>query len=88
MIDNSHETVIVVPDASQRQPIHVGAANEVIWQAQMPLPRDPAVAEREELDAALRACTPEAIRHFLERHPESRFRKEAEAALDTLTCRR
>lgn len=42
------------------------------------------IAEREELDAALKAGTPEALRLFIERHPESRYRPEAESALRTL----
>jgi hypothetical protein len=39
------------------------------------------IAEREELDAALRAGTPEALHLFVERHPESRYRPQAENAL-------
>lgn len=47
----------------------------------MPPPRPGHFAEREELDAALAAGTADALRLFLERHPESRYRPEAEAAL-------
>jgi hypothetical protein len=39
------------------------------------------VAEREELDAALNAGTLEALRLFLERHPDSRYRQQARDAL-------
>lgn len=38
-------------------------------------------AEREELDAALKAGTAEALLLFIDRHPQSRYRAEAEAAL-------
>lgn len=41
-------------------------------------------AEREELDAALKADTADALLLFVERHPESRYRPEAEAALNRL----
>jgi hypothetical protein len=41
-------------------------------------------AEREELDAALKAGTSEALRLFIERHPESRYRPQAETALRSL----
>jgi hypothetical protein len=53
--------------------------------ATMPLPRPPHIAEREELDAALALGTRAAIEHFIERHPRSRYRPEAEAALARLT---
>jgi hypothetical protein len=39
------------------------------------------MAEREELDAALQAGTIERLRLFLDRHPQSRYRAEAEKAL-------
>jgi hypothetical protein len=38
-------------------------------------------AEREELDDALRAGTADALRLFIDRHPESRYRGEAEEHL-------
>ena len=41
-------------------------------------------AEREELDAALKAGTTEALILFLERHPDSRYRVEAQDALHRL----
>lgn len=41
-------------------------------------------AEREELDAALKAGTSGALLLFIERHPMSRYRAEAEAALRQL----
>lgn len=47
----------------------------------MPPPRPSHIAEREELDAALAKGTAEALVLFLERHPQSRYRPEAEAAL-------
>lgn len=47
----------------------------------MPPPRPSHIAEREELDAALAKGTAEALALFLERHPQSRYRPEAEAAL-------
>lgn len=50
----------------------------------MPLPRPGHFAEREELDAALAAKTAEALRLFLDRHPQSRYRAEAEQALARL----
>jgi hypothetical protein len=42
------------------------------------------IAEREELDAALKVATAERLRLFIERHPTSRYRPEAEAALRRL----
>lgn len=41
-------------------------------------------AEREELDAALAAGTAGALQLFIERHPKSRYRDEAEMALTRL----
>ncbi len=58
-----------------------------VWKAKMPLPRAPHLAEREELDAAIQAGTEVAIRSFLERHPESRYRDEAQAALNKMIDR-
>ena len=43
--------------------------------------REPHFAEREELDAALAKGTLEALLLFIERHPQSRYRLEAEKAL-------
>ncbi len=45
-------------------------------------------AEREELDAALKANTIDALSLFIERHPESRYRPEADAALKQLDASR
>ncbi len=42
------------------------------------------IAEREELDAALAAGTAAALELFIERHPNSRYRAEAETALGRL----
>lgn len=50
----------------------------------MPLPRPGHVAEREELDAAHAKGTTEAYILFIERHPASRYRAEAEARLRKL----
>lgn len=50
----------------------------------MPPPRPGYFAEREELDAALQAGTVDALLLFIERHPNSRYRPEAEAALRRL----
>lgn len=51
----------------------------------MPLARPGHFAEREELDVVLQLGTAEALRDFIERHPASRYRPEAEAALRKLT---
>lgn len=51
----------------------------------MPLPRPGHIAEREELDMALAKKTREALLLFIDRHPDSRYRPEAEAALKLLT---
>lgn len=52
--------------------------------ARMQVARPGHVAEREELDAALKAGTAEALLLFIDRHPRSRYRTEAEAALRQL----
>lgn len=57
---------------------------EGVIQVTMPLPRPGHFAEREELDAALASGKIEDLRLFLQRHPESRYRPEAEAALRKL----
>lgn len=46
--------------------------------------RAPHLAEREELDAALARRSADALQLFIERHPESRYRAEAEEALRKL----
>jgi outer membrane protein assembly factor BamD (BamD/ComL family) len=50
----------------------------------MQVARPPHFAEREEIDAALKAETAEALLLFIDRHPHSRYRAEAEAALRQL----
>ncbi len=57
------------------------ASSKAFLQVTVPPPRPGHIAEREELDAALKLGTIEALRDFLERHPDSRYRPEAEAAL-------
>lgn len=52
--------------------------------ARMQVARPGHVAEREELDAALKAGTAEALLLFIDRHPHSRYRAEAEATLRQL----
>ncbi|MCA0401998.1 MAG: hypothetical protein LCH38_14440 [Proteobacteria bacterium] len=46
--------------------------------------RDPAIAEHEELTAALSKGTAEALELFIARHPLSSYRAEAERALGQL----
>jgi hypothetical protein len=60
------------------------ADRAVIILAGSPGARPGHVAEREELDAALKAGTIERLRLFIERHPQSRYRAEAEKALRSL----
>ncbi len=62
------------------------ACPEAILPVTMPPPRPGHFAEREELDAALQRGTAEALREFIERHPKSRYRAEAESALRTLVA--
>lgn len=55
-----------------------------VFHVTMPLPRPPEIAEHEEFVAATTANTPEALRLFIARHPESRWRAEAEKRLEAL----
>lgn len=48
--------------------------------------RDPAIAEREEFDAAMAANTAPALRLFLDRHPKSPWRAQAEKTLRSLSA--
>lgn len=52
--------------------------------ARMQVARPGHIAEREELDAALEAGTVDALLLFIDRHPKSRYRAEAENALRRL----
>lgn len=56
----------------------------IVTLATVPPARPGHFAEREELDAALKAGTREALRLFIDRHPQSRYRPEAEEALRRL----
>lgn len=58
-----------------------GNSSISIHPATMAPRRAPHLAEREELDAALSRPGPEALMLFIERHPDSRYRDEAEEAL-------
>ncbi len=77
------------PAYSQQAPAEQGSRLSglvpgAIRSASMPLPRPGHVAEREELDAAHIKGTAEAYILFIERHPASRYRAEAEARLRKL----
>jgi hypothetical protein len=65
--------------------ISMSASNQAIYGAIIPttsqVARPGHLAEREELDAALKAGTIERLRLFIDRHPGSRYRQEAEAAM-------
>lgn len=52
--------------------------------ARMQVARPPHFAEREELDAALAAGTIDSLLLFIDRHPNSRYRAEADDALRRL----
>lgn len=43
------------------------------------------IAEREELETALARGTREAVQLFIDRHPDSRYREDAEAYLRQLS---
>lgn len=57
------------------------ADTSFISTASVPPARPGHLAEREELDAALKAGTREALMLFIDRHPQSRYLTEAEEAL-------
>lgn len=60
------------------------AGQVIIEIAKMAPARPGHIAEREELDAALEAGTVDALLLFIDRHPKSRYRAEAENALRRL----
>mgnify|MGYP000237462118 CR=1 FL=1 len=60
------------------------AEQVIIEIAKMAPARPGHFAEREELDAALKAGTADALLLFIDRHPRSRYRPEADAALRQL----
>jgi hypothetical protein len=80
-------SAIVYQSLSDWRPFAVNPAfPEAILPVTMPLPRPGHFAEREELDAALQHGTAEALREFIERHADSRYRAEAESALRKLVA--
>lgn len=85
MIDLQPALFDVLPGMSPERPGIIRAAGGALQHARVPPPRDPAIAEQEELEAALRAGTREALELFLARHPEGRFRKDAETALKRIS---
>lgn len=72
-----HVVVVAGPPAAPLDP----TLTQVV---RMQVARPPHFAEREEIDAALKAGTAEALLLFIDRHPRSRYRDEAEAALRQL----
>lgn len=75
---NFNSLVIVYPSSPDLRALSLRYR---ILPVTMPPPRPSHIAEREELDAALSEGTVAALELFLDRHPQSRYRAEAEAAL-------
>ncbi|KAF0227767.1 MAG: hypothetical protein FD175_2473 [Beijerinckiaceae bacterium] len=76
--------MLVAAAMSSHEPLlatSVGGADSGIG---MQIARPGHFAEREELDSALKTNTADALSLFIERHPDSRYRPEAEAALKRL----
>ncbi|MCA3599081.1 MAG: hypothetical protein IOC64_13300 [Methylobacterium sp.] len=78
---SAHSAIVYQSFSEPRRFIAAPAFPEGIIPVTMPLPRPGHFAEREELDDALQRGMAEALREFLERHPTSRYRPEAEEAL-------
>lgn len=76
--------ILVMAAAPSRGPLLAASTGEAGPDVGMQVARPGHFAEREELDAALKANTVDAVSLFIERHPDSRYRLEAEAALKRL----
>lgn len=80
---SSEKAAIHILNASD-QPI---LAQTTIRLSLSPRARPPEIAEHEELEAARRVGTTEALELFIQRHPDGRYRAEAEAALQRLRAK-
>lgn len=72
---------VVIESPAAPSALHDGA---ILWKVASPPARPGHFAEREELDAAIITNTAAAFELFIERHPESRYRAEAEDRLRAL----
>lgn len=71
----------VLPPIVPESPAIERVLSEPIQRAAVPPARPGHIAEREELDAALAKGTRAALELFIRRHPNSRYRAEAEERL-------
>jgi hypothetical protein len=88
MLEQAAVVHSVVPNLSVGPVLHVAHAlqngalrPQIVILVQAPPARPGHIAEREELDQALRIGSRSALELFLDRHPDSRYRPEAEKAL-------
>jgi hypothetical protein len=83
MIDTGapYDSVSLISHHDLHRPVIIEQVPAALSVAKMAPAREPHFAEREELDAALAAGTREALLLFTERHPQSRYRPEADSAL-------
>lgn len=74
-------TTIQVSDARKTAYCELGDLMAGAIRVTVPPARPPEIAEQEEFDAACVAGTAAALQLFIERHPQSKWRAEAEVRL-------